>query len=119
MTQRKKGLVSAIHLYFDENVEIAVAEQIRIRGIEAVTVRDLDMLGDTDENHLARATQMGYVLCTYDQDYLRLVAEGVEHAGIIFAQDHTATLGDWMRGLELICGVLTAEDMKNHVEYLP
>jgi hypothetical protein len=111
-------LVNAIRLYFDENVEIAVAEQIQAHGIEAVTVRDLARLGDTDENRLARATQMGHVLCTCDQDYLRLAAEGVEHAGIIFAQDRTTTIGDWLRRLELICGVLTAEDMKNHVEYL-
>lgn len=111
-------MVSAIRLYFDENVEIAVAEQMQTRGVEVVTVRDLGLLGDSDENHLARATRMGYVLCTYDQDYLQLVAVGAEHAGIVFAPNDKTTIGDWIRGLSLICDVLTAEEMVNHVEYL-
>jgi hypothetical protein len=111
-------LDSDIRLYFDENVEIAVADQMRTRGIQCVTVRDLNLLGDTDENHLKRATEMGCVLCTYDTDYLRLHTEGFSHCGIVFAVKSTTTIGDWIRSLELICGVLTAEEMKNHIEYL-
>jgi predicted nuclease of predicted toxin-antitoxin system len=53
-------LASAVRLYFDENVQVAVAEQMRERGIEAVTVRDLGLLGDSDENHLAGST---YGMC--------------------------------------------------------
>lgn len=111
-------MVSDIRLYFDENVETAVADQLRLRGIDCVTVRDLNRLGDSDENHLQRATNMQYVLCTYDMDYLRLHAEGTPHAGIIYAREQTTTVGDWVRGLELICGVCTLADMQNHVEYL-
>ena len=91
---------SDIRLYFDESVQVAVAEQMRNRGIDAVTVRDLGLLGDADANHLQRASEMGRVLCTYDQDFLRLHAAGQ------------------VRGLELICGAMTADDMKNHIEYL-
>jgi hypothetical protein len=111
-------LVSDIRLYFDENVETAVADQMQARGIECVTVLDLDLLGDSDENHLQRATAMGYVLCTYDSDYTRLHAEGVPHAGIVFAIQRSTTIGDWVRGLEVICGVMSAEEMQNHIEYL-
>lgn len=111
-------MASDIRLYFDENVETAVADQLRRRGIECVTVRDLNLLGDTDENHLLRATAMGYALCTYDMDYLRLHAEGIPHAGIIYAKEQTTAIGDWVRGLELICGVYSAEDLHDHVEYL-
>jgi hypothetical protein len=111
-------LASAIRLYFDENVQIAVAEQMNARGIDSVTVRDLNLLGDEDIHHLERATGMGRVLCTYDQDFLRLHAEGMPHAGIVFGfNDHT-TYDDWIRGLELLCGVLTAEEMHSQIEYL-
>lgn len=109
---------SDIRLYFDENVEVEVAEQMKQRGIDAVTVRDLSLLGDTDIHHLRRATDMGRVLCTYDADFLRLAAEGIEHAGIIFGFHDRTTYGDWVRGLELICSVYTLDDMKNQVEYL-
>lgn len=116
--QRQRGLDSVIRLYFDENVETTVADQMRARGIECVTVRDLGLLGDTDESHLQRATAMGFVLCTYDSDYPRLHAEGFPHAGMVFAKELTTTIGDWVRGLELICGAMTADEMKNHIEYL-
>jgi hypothetical protein len=111
-------LAGEIRLYFDESVETAVAEQMKQRGIDAVTVRDLGLRGDTDINHLRRASEMGRVLCTYDTDFLRLHADGHAHTGIAFAFHDRTTYGDWVRGLELICGVLSADDKKNHVEYL-
>ncbi len=113
-----RALGSAIRLYFDEGVQVAVAQQMRSRGIDAVTVRDLGLLGDTDINHLLRASAMGRVLCTFDHDFLRLHAEGIPHAGIIIAQHFSTTIGDWVRGLEVICGVLSAEEMIDHIEYL-
>lgn len=63
---------NAIRLYFDESVEVVIAEQLRNKGIDTVTVRDLELLGDSDINHLRRATEMGRVLCTYDADFLEL-----------------------------------------------
>jgi predicted nuclease of predicted toxin-antitoxin system len=44
-----------------------------------ITVREVNLLGETDINHLLNASKMGYVLCTHDKDYLRLASEGVEH----------------------------------------
>jgi predicted nuclease of predicted toxin-antitoxin system len=111
-------LDSDIRLYFDESVEIAISDQIKKRGVDAVTVRDLQLLGDSDINHLQRAHQMGRVLCSYDTDFLRLDSQGVKHAGVIFGFHDCTTYGEWISGLELICGVLTAADMHNHVEYL-
>lgn len=83
-----------IRFYLDENVPIAVATQLKRRNIEAVTVRDLGLLGDSDVNHLHRATQMEYVLCTHDIDYIELAATGVEHSGIVFGQQHRHGIGD-------------------------
>ena len=59
-----------ISLYLDENLSPKIAEQLRQRGIDAVCVRDLDQLGDTDVNHLERATDMGRTLVTTDVDFL-------------------------------------------------
>lgn len=109
---------SDIRLYFDEGVQVAVAEQMRNRGIDALTVRDLGLRGDEDINHLQRASAMGRVVCTYDHDFIRLHTQGIQHMGIIIAQHFDTTVGDWVRGLVLMCGVMTAADMKNHVEYL-
>ena len=111
-------MAADIRFYLDENVQIVVAEQLRLRGIEVVTVRDLDVLADSDANHLVRATEMGYVLCTYDDDFLQLAASGMEHAGIVIGHQIRHGIGEWVNGLTLIHAVLSAEEMQNHIEYL-
>ncbi len=111
-------MAAAIRLYLDENVPVVVADQLQRRGIDAVTARDLRTLSDSDINHLRRATQMGRVLCTYDPDYVELAASGVHHAGIVKGDAEKHWVGEWVKGLELIHAVYTAEDMVNHVEHL-
>jgi hypothetical protein len=111
-------LASDITFYLDENVPTVIAEQLKRKGIDAVTVRDIGRLGDSDENYLQRASEMGRVLCTHDQDFLRLAAEGMSHKGIVFGIQDLHGIGDWVRGLELIHTVLEAENMENNIEYL-
>jgi len=77
-----------------------IADQLKRRGIEAVTVRDLGLLGIADVNHLVRATGMGYVL------------------GIVLGQQKRHWIGEWVKGLEIMHAVYTAENMQNRVEYL-
>ena len=111
-------MAAGISLYLDENLTPKIALQLQRRGIDVVTVRDLGLLGDSDENHLTRATAMGRVLATGDEDYLVMASSGIQHAGIIFGIQTDHGIGDWVKALELICLVYTADDMKNHVEYL-
>ncbi|MBX3012750.1 MAG: DUF5615 family PIN-like protein [Caldilineaceae bacterium] len=112
-------MATPLRFYLDENVPIAVARQLQSRGIDVVTVRDLGLLGAADETHLANATRMRCVLCTYDIDYLQLVSGGVEHTGIVFAQQDTHYIGDWVNWLTLMHAVYSQEELHNHVEYLP
>lgn len=107
-----------IRFYLDENVPVAIAVQLKRRGIEALTVRDLDLLGDTDEHHLQRATAMACVLCTHDADYIDLATSGYEHAGIVFGQQHRHGIGDWVKFLELVYEVYTQEEMAGRIEYV-
>ncbi len=107
-----------VRFYLDENVQLAVAEPLQRRGIDAVTVRALNLLGDEDQTHLERATSMGRVLCSHDMDYNQLAREGIQHAGIILGQSEKHTIGDWVNGLTLIHAIYTAEEMVNRVEFL-
>lgn len=109
--------MTALRFYLDENVQVVIAEQLRKRGIDVVTVRDLGMLGDEDMTHLKRTMEMGYVLCTHDTDYIDLAAAGITHTGIVFGQ-HSHSIGDWVNFLELLFTVYSADDMQNRVEYL-
>lgn len=107
-----------IRYYLDENLPIVVAAQLKRRSIYAVTVRDLGLLGDSDINHLHRATEMNFVLCTYDSDYVELAASGIKHSGIVFGQQHRHGIGDWVRFLELVHTVYDFTDMYNRIEYI-
>lgn len=109
---------AAISLYLDENLSPKIARQLRLRGIDAVCVRDLGYLGEEDRNHLERATRLKRVLVTADIDFLQMVQEGQPHAGIVFGVQQSHNIGDWVKRLELICFVYTHADMQNHVEYL-
>ena len=106
-----------IKFYTDEHVAKAVVQGLRQRGADVLTVAEAGLLGASDEEHLARAQREGRVLFTQDDDFLRLHAADVEHAGIAYAPQGTS-IGDLIRSLMLISQVLETEDMKGHVEYL-
>jgi uncharacterized protein with PIN domain len=111
-------LAASIKLYLDENMNPKIAQQLRLRGIDAIHVLEVAASGESDTQQLARATEQGRALVTTDSDFIDLASQGVEHAGIIFGAQESHSFGDWVRGLELICFVYKVEDMKNHVEYL-
>ena len=62
-------MAAGIRLYLDENLSPRIAEQLRRRGVDIVTVYDLGVAGDTDESHLERATGLNRVLVTADTDF--------------------------------------------------
>lgn len=107
-----------IRFYLDENMPVELAAQLRQRGIDAVTVRDLGLLGDDDPSHLRRAAEQGRILCTYDKDYTRLAKQGIEHKGIVFIPGKYRGIGVLVKRLEWIYLTYTRDDMKNKVEYL-
>ncbi|HWY85401.1 MAG TPA: DUF5615 family PIN-like protein [Gemmataceae bacterium] len=106
-----------VKFYTDEHAARAVVRGLRHRGADVLTVPEAGLLSASDEEHLERARDEGRVLFTQDEEYLRLHAAGVEHAGIAYAPQGTS-IGDIIRGLILIHQVLEAEDMKGHLEYL-
>ena len=89
-----------LRYYLDEHMPVVIARELRRNGIETVTVRDLGMRGDSDANHLSRANEMGRVLCTMDDDFMKLATAEVEHAGIVIGtrKDREA-IGTWVRFL--------------------
>lgn len=110
--------MSKIRFYLDENVQVEVTAQLVQHNIEVVSAKTLEKLSDTDANHLQRATEMGYVLCTCDQDFLRMNAEGFQHNGIVFAKQYQSSIGGWVRALRQLHKEATAEAMVGQVRYV-
>jgi uncharacterized protein with PIN domain len=106
-----------IKFYTDEHVSRAVVQGLRQRGVDVITVSEAGMLGASDQEHLARALKEGRVIFTHDDDFLRLHAAGVSHAGVVYAP-HRMPIGEIIHGLMLIYQVLHAQEMAGHVEFL-
>ena len=99
-------------------MDTAIAEQLVKGGIDAVTVQELDVLGESDEQHLQRAAEMRRVVCTQDQDFLRIARTTSEYAGIAFAEQYGATIGGWVKALRNLHASTTAEEMQGQLRFL-
>jgi predicted nuclease of predicted toxin-antitoxin system len=106
-----------IRFHLDEHVAHAIAEGLRRRGADVTTTTDAGLLGSTDPQQLAYALAGGRVIFTEDRDFLAL-AGGTEHAGIAYCDQGTRTIGQIVRGLELLWEVYEPEEMRNRIEFI-
>ena len=75
-------------------------------------------MGASDEQQVAYGLAQGRVIFTQDRDFLRLHAAGVQHAGIVYRDKDTKSIGEIIQGLVLIWEVLEPDEMQNRIEYL-
>lgn len=106
-----------ISFYVDEHVNPAIVKALRLRGIDVLTCNEANMLAATDEQHLKYAHELQRTIFTQDNDFLKLHATGLNHAGIVYAHQLT-TIGVIIRGILLIYQVLDKPDMSNHIEFI-
>jgi predicted nuclease of predicted toxin-antitoxin system len=100
----------ALRLLLDEDVPPQVAECLRRRGVDALSVYDVGRAGRRvpDDQQLAFATGDGRVLVTYNRaDFQSLDArwrlEGRAHAGILWGSERSnprRAVGELVRALE-------------------
>lgn len=70
-------------------------------------------------NFISKRSELKAVILTHDIDFVRMASSsGSKHAGIIFSHPKNVSIGQCIRGVELIVGILTDEDMQNHIEFL-
>lgn len=57
-------------------------------------------------------------MVTFDTDYLALDASSIQHTGIAWCPATKHSIGKLVNALLLLHGVLSRDEMRNHVEYL-
>ena len=111
-----------IKIYTNESVDVAIAEGLVRRGVEAFSARNSGNLGLTDAEQLSFAKEEKASLFTHDTDFLRIAAQWIEekktHHGVIYCHQNAYGIGDCIRNLKILATVLTSEDMLNHIEFL-
>jgi Domain of unknown function (DUF5615) len=112
-----------LRLYMDVHVKAAITTGVRRRGIDVVMAQEDGSQRLEDAPLLARATELGRVLFSQDDDLLAIARahqrEEGEFSGLIYGHQLAATIGKYVLDLELVCKVLEPEDMANRIEYLP
>ncbi len=107
-----------IRFYLDQHIPFAVAEGLRRRGIDILTSQEVDRCGLPDRDQLTFAADHQRVMVTFDSDYLILASTGTRHSGIAWCPSTKHTVGQLVSSLHLIYGVLSQQDMQDHVEFL-
>jgi hypothetical protein len=109
--------------YFDENAPFQIAEGLRHRGVDVLTAQE-DGYDQTDDPIvLDRATDLGRVLFTRDDDFLReanaRLADGRAFATVIYAHQRRASIGRCVDDLELFAHASDAIEWQGRVVHLP
>lgn len=107
-----------LRFHLDEHVSSAIAHGLRRREIDVTTTADADLLGASDEEHVAYALRENRVIFTNDRDFLRLAGGGIVHAGIVYCPPEKSTIGDVIRYLALMHECVAPDEAMNRVEYL-
>jgi hypothetical protein len=107
----------------DHHVNVAITEGLRRQGIDVTTAYEDGAAQMDDPAILARTTQLGRVLFSQDKDLLvvaeQWLREGREFAGLVYAHQLAATIGQAIRDLTLSAQVLDPEDLWNRIQFIP
>jgi predicted nuclease of predicted toxin-antitoxin system len=102
----------SLTFFLDEDISYRVAEGLRQRGIDTVSVHEVGRANQalTDEEQLRFAADQGRVLVTYNRaDYQALDSQwrltGQVHAGIVWCNERSIprrAMGDLIRAIETL-----------------
>ena len=107
----------------DVHVRRAVTTALRLRSINVLTAQEDGAAELDDDQLLQRATDLGRVLVSQDEDLLREGArrlrEHKDFSGIIYAHQLRVTIGQIVEDIELIAIATSKEEWYGRIEYLP
>lgn len=112
-----------LNLYFDHHVQTAVTDGLRLRGIDVLTAFDDGYSRRSDEELLARATELTRVTVTFDDDLLAIAADWQTterfFPGLMYGKAHNTSIGNIVTDLELIAHAVSPQEMANSVIWIP
>lgn len=113
----------ALKLYLDHHVPRAIALGLRLRQVDVVTAYEDNAHELADSDLLDRATSLGRVLFTQDDDLLAEATKrqrtSITFGGVIYGHQRDISIGQCVLDLQLIAEAGTEGDAANQVIYLP
>ena len=107
----------------DVHVPAAITDGLRLRGVDVLTAQEDRADRLADDALLDRAEERGRVLFSQDADLLREAAvrqrTNRAFAGVIYAHQLNATIGQCVEDLDLIAKACDPRDLAGQVTYIP
>ena len=107
----------------DVHVPRAVTAALRLRGVDVLMAQEDGTAELDDRSLLRRATELGRVLVSQDEDLIR---EGTKmrdqreaFAGVIYAHQLRVTIGQMVEDLGLIAIATSRDEWIDKIAYLP
>ncbi len=112
-----------LSLYMDVHIPVAITDGLQRRGMDVLTSQRDGTAERDDGVLLARATALGRLLFSQDQDFLHIAAawqqSGWPFTGVLFAHQQGVSLGRLIDDLELVLTCCAPDELRNRVTYLP
>lgn len=107
----------------DHHVPRSITMGLRLRQVDVITAYEDQTHEAADADLLDRATSLGRVLFTQDDDLLveatRRQRAGISFCGVIYAHQEMVSIGQCVQDLEMIATVGVEADVIDSVLYLP
>lgn len=113
----------AVGLYMDVHVPQAITDQLRTRAVDVLTAWDDGCNELPDEQLLEHAREISRLTFTQDIRFKALAEHWQratrDFAGLVFAHQLSATIGQLVKDLELIAKASEPEEWMGRIEHLP
>jgi len=113
----------SVGLYMDVHVPAAITRGLLLRGVDVLTAQLDETTRLDDPDLLDRATRLGRVLFSQDEDLLAEATKrqrsGVLFGGVIYAHQLHTTIGRAIQDLQILADAGTTQDFANRIQYLP
>lgn len=113
----------SLAFYMDVHVPRSITRSLIDAGFNVLTAQDDGCSRMSDPDLLDRASALGRILFTRDEDLLaeasRRQQADLPFCGVIYAHQLRVTIGQCVRDLQLLAECASASDMANHLEHLP
>ena len=107
----------------DVHVPLPITEGLRRRGVDVLTAQEDGTAELEDSVLLDRATALGSVFFTRDEDLLQIVSQrrhkNLPFATVVYAHQLEITIGQRIAELEIVAKAAFAEEAQNQIIYLP
>lgn len=113
----------SLRIYMDVHVPRAITRGLVVAGVDVLTAQEAGASEISDPELLNRATALGRVLFTRDENLLaestRRQRDSMPFSGVVYAHQMRVNIGQCIHDLHLLAECLLPSEVFGHVIHLP